>query len=68
MLPGSLTRRLLQLGLLALVLALLVLPGQTAVAAVTVTPVLQEPDDVPTISAIWGPGVQQWAFHIGVLA
>ncbi|MBK6711587.1 MAG: transglycosylase SLT domain-containing protein [Candidatus Promineifilaceae bacterium] len=68
MLPGSLTRRLLQLGLLALVLTLLVLPGQTAVAAVTVAPVLQEPDDVPTISAIWGPGVQQWAFHIGVLA
>ena len=56
--------RYLLLALAALVCTAVLLPGQPASAA----PAAQKEEDVPVISTIWGPGIQQWAFHIGVLS
>jgi len=50
--------------LLALVCTAVGSYGRTAVAA----PPAQPADNIPAISPIWGPDIQQWAFHIGVLA
>ena len=57
--------RLLVLLLLAIFVSLL---GQTtpSVAATQDKQTLQ--DEEPVISDIWGPAVQQWEFHIGVLS
>jgi hypothetical protein len=56
-----------RLGRRVALLALLVL-GLTAVFAVPHPTQAQQPEGVSPISPTWGPGVQQWAFHIGVLA
>lgn len=40
----------------------------TAVPSLPSTAVAQEADPQSPISPVWGPAIQQWAFHIGVLS
>ncbi|MBK8985035.1 MAG: transglycosylase SLT domain-containing protein [Chloroflexi bacterium] len=56
----SMVGRFLLLAWGALLWTAVVLPGQSAAA--------QETSPQSAISTIWGPGIQQWAFHIGVLS
>jgi hypothetical protein len=53
--------RFLLLALVTLGVTAVIVPAQSAVAQ-------DAADGPPVISTIWGPGIQQWAFHIGVLA
>ncbi len=50
------------------ILVVLWLLGVTAVLATPHSTQAQQTGNISPISPMWGPGVQQWAFHIGVLA